>query len=287
MKIEFQLFIPFRIQRQLIEDKLPFIETFTEKFRVLINYTYHLPVAFIESLNPSEENSPSDAVVVIREFLESEFNNNESNYIQFEFLGPSPFHADCFISPSDSYSKNNVYCENQFKTIHKEGYDSIIFYYDPKKFTNIDKAEKEIFNKIQAELGFFYYIYAIRAGKINHWIKIHSLIEQLTFIQKEKDIKCFFKRIFICPKIINEAFISLIEFGSKEIFLNNDIQSSYKEIYFDKADTYFQFYVDKIMKEKQYTYPIKETNQLISFFESQRFKTIEVLTILASAILGG
>ncbi len=83
MKIEFQVYIPFRVQAQISEQllrrKLSFLsKTFTEKFEVSINYAYHLPVTFIKLVTPSEEGRPSNAVMIVREFLEHEFEKIKS-----------------------------------------------------------------------------------------------------------------------------------------------------------------------------------------------------------------
>lgn len=291
MVIGFEVYIPFQIQAKLLERKALFLETFTERFKISLHYAYHFPVTFIEPVNPSQESDPSTAVELVREFLEQEFKSSKSDYIQFEYLGPSPFHADCYIQPGETKDDNNVDWKFQAKIYPQKDYDEIVFYFNPGIFTKAGEAKGIIIEEIQDELGFFYKIVQLGVVKMHNWQKIQKLVEDLVSIQRMTWVKGFLKKVFILPKHINEAFISIAEFESAVIFFNSTIQNDYRDIYSDKKiDTYFQSYIGNEIKE-QLTYPTKQTFQLISFFERRRIKSIEnfmiFITAIISAIIGG
>lgn len=285
MIIEFEVYIPFRIQSQLLQLKVSFLETFTEKFKISIEYTYHLPVTFVEPLDPSEEPTPSEAVGVVRKFLEHEFKNVKSDNIQFEFLGPSPFHIDCYIYPEESDGKGEVDWKLKSEIFSQRGYDRMIFYFNSTQFMNAEEAKEKIFDEILNEIGFFYYIVQTDVERMNDWGKIQNLINQLIFIQRSKGVKAFFTKIFTLSKLIDETLTSLAEFESEELYFNNTNQKDYRDL-FSMRDGCFQPYIDKEINDR-IVYPTKEVSRLISFFESRRTKAVESLVVLIAATLGG
>ena len=105
-RLQFNIFIPFRIQKELHSRK---VRANTENFRVYTKTAYHFIVTYVELLDSLNDCTPSDGVIVVREFLKKQFKEIKSN-IRFECLGPSPFHADFFIKPgrdkdSEKYHK--------------------------------------------------------------------------------------------------------------------------------------------------------------------------------------
>ncbi len=285
MTIEFEVYIPFRIQSQLLRQKVSFLETFTENFKISIKYTYHLPVTFVEPLDPSEEATHSYAVQVVREFLKHEFKNVKSDHIQFECLGPSPFHADCYIYPEESDDKSEVDWKLKSEFSPRRGYDRMIFYFNPTQFINVEEAKEKIFDEILNELGFFYYLVQIEVEKMRDWEKIQNLIDQLIFIQRSNGVKAFFTKIFTRSKLIDETLTSLAEFESEELYFNNTNQKDYRD-FLSIGDVCFQPYIDKQINDRT-VYPTNEMSRLISFFESRRTKAVESLVVLIAAILAG
>lgn len=285
MTIDFEVYIPFRIQSQLLQRKVSFLETFTEKFKISIKYTYHLPVTFVEPLDPSEEATHSDVVRVVREFLKHKFKNAKSDHIQFEFLGPSPFHADFYIYPEESDGKSEVDWKLKSEISPRRGYDRMIFYFNPTQFINAEEAKEKIFDEILNELGFFYYIVQTEVGKMHDWEKIRNLVDQLIFIQRSNGVKAFFTKIFTRSKLIDETLTSLAEFESEELYFDNTNQKDYRDL-FSMMEGCFQPYIDKEINNR-IVYPTKEMSRLISFFESRRTKAVESLVVLIAATLGG
>jgi len=130
MIVEFEVCIPFKIQTQLSK-RLQEVggysleEIFTERFKISLWYDRkRFPITFIEPINPSQESLPAEAVIIVRLFLEQEFKSSKSDYIKFEFLGPSPFPVNCYIQSGETQDNNNLDWKIQAKIIsHKETYD--------------------------------------------------------------------------------------------------------------------------------------------------------------------
>jgi len=69
LNIDFELYIPFRIQEEITEEKEKFIGTYGENFKVKIIQSFHLPVAVVEIIDPTKKPDPSTAVQIVREFI--------------------------------------------------------------------------------------------------------------------------------------------------------------------------------------------------------------------------
>lgn len=284
--IAYEVFIPQRIQVELRSPSFFKLETFTEYFRVSMHYPYHLPVAFIEPVNPTEKCSPSDAVQIVRKFLEQEFNNNNaSSLLRFVSLGPSPFHADCCIQCGEEKHPETKW---RYKAIRhqKLAYDEVVFLYNPHVYRDVEEAKEEIFEDIARELGLFYELVQQEAGIMHTWDEIEEMVNNLVLIQRERGVKGIAKRFLKRSQILNELVTSLVQFGSNQHFLNAMAQRDYKNIYSTGEDSPFKPFLDKELRET-YFYPIEEISKLITFVESRRAKGVEYLILLTSTILGG
>lgn len=286
MRIEFEIYIPFQIQAQILKKEIERLKTFTEKFRVWIRSNFFFPVTFVEPVNPSQESSPSSAVRIVREFLEREFKDSKSDYIRFESLGPSPFHADCFVEPREAPSYGEIEWRFDHRYISRKGFNKVMFSFNSKFFTETVKAKRALVKEILSELGFFYYVVQTEVVKMNKWTLIENLVKQLIDIHRKGGIRNFIRKIFVSHKELNEAFISIAEFESNELFLHSVITRNYRNVYSGNIDTYFQPYIDQEIKGSS-AYPTKQANQLMSLFESRRIKRVEIFVLLISAMIGG
>lgn len=98
--ITFNVYIPKRIQDEIrprIFKNVSPPNLYTEKFKVIIKYTYHYPVTLIIPLSPSNECHASESVIIIREFFEQQYKEKKNLHTKFEYMGPSPFHANFYI----------------------------------------------------------------------------------------------------------------------------------------------------------------------------------------------
>lgn len=282
-KIRFAIHIPDRIQRQI----LPFSEVCTERFEVLINYVFDMPVTFIEPIDPIGECSPSNAVIVVREFLKQQFININSEYIRFEVLGPYPFHADCYIKPNEDIGSDESSSGFISKDVTTEiGYDKLIFYYNTEIFENGEDAEVCIFNEIILELSFYYEIIQSQAIKIRKWEQIDEMLRNIIPEDRKKGIWSSFHEFIYYSGKIKELFIAIAIFERDSIFVKKRIGSDYKDVYSDRWASHFHNFIDKAMTEEE-TYPTKEIIQLLSYLEDKRAKNMELLTMFFSAIIGG
>lgn len=284
LNIEFDLYIPFRIQSEITGTEEKRLSTFTENFNVKIVNSFYLPVAIIEPISPSKRNEPSTAVQIVREFIRRELTDSKSDYIRFECLGPSPFHFDCFLEP-----KKPSLGEDWFFTSEAElqkGYDNLRIFYNSDEIQDANEALEYLMTSILDEFGFFYKCIQMRNAKMHYWEIIQSNIDLLLAIQRERGVSGIWKRFFVRPKLIEMLYTDITTFEGKDIYLRGIQQNDYKEAFYVKEEIFFQDFIDKQLEEKL-EYPVKQTTDLIVFFESRRVKSMDQITILTAAILGG
>jgi len=283
--IEFEIYLPFRVQEKL-SGKFFFLgETFTERFKILIYYRYNLPVAFIEPIKPKKRSVPSSAVAIARKFLENEFEKSKTDYIRFEFLGPSPLHADCYIQPQEIQDDSDEGMKCQYTHIQKRGYDKIIFAYNQKIFREIEEAREWILNEISDELSFYYKLVQERNMRMHDWGDIDEIVSQIVQLESLAGLGSSLKRLIKRRKLVNRAFTSLIDFDGDRLLSLSVNRSSYESLYSGEEENYLQYFIDKEMKPA-YEYPSSEWRKLISFYENRGIRSFEALIVFVSALLG-
>lgn len=283
-EVVFNLYIPFRIQAEIIDTEEKYLSTFSEIFKVKIIQSYYLPVAIIETINPTKENDPSSAVQIVREFIRRELTDDKSDYIRFECLGPSPFHCDFFIEPQKP-DEDDDWLFSPEEELQK-GYDNLTIYYNSDKIKDANEALEYLSSSIQDEFGFFYKCIQSKKAKMHNWQNIQENLNTLLEIQNATGLKGIFQRYFKRPKLIGKLFTDITTFEGSDIFNSGMQQNEYKETFSVKDITFFKSLIDKELEE-ELDYPVKQTTDLIHFFESRRVKSLELITALSAAILGG
>jgi len=282
LDISFNLHIPFEKQAKLKDVKKKRLRTYTEDFSIKISSSF-IPVAIIESLNPKKNTDPSSAVQIVREYLKNEFKKSQYDYIRFEFLGPSPFHLDCYLIPKKGDGKDWFFETNEFI---QKGYNKLAIYYNEQEFLNIDEAMDFLSKSIIDEFGFYYAYQQEKVSKINEWQKIQNKLNRLLKIEKTKGIVGIYKKFFQRQGLIGKLFIALITFEGENIFNNNFYKNNYNQTFLIDEGVYFKKFIDKEIEEIQ-DYPIKQTTELINFLESRRVKSVELTMAIIAAIIGG
>ncbi|MDQ0496790.1 hypothetical protein [Paenibacillus brasilensis] len=267
LKISFDIFIPKRIQEEL-KQIYDFFET--ERFRISINYTYYFPVVTVQLLDPLSNNVlPSSAVVLVREFLRKELSKIKS-FIDFQVLGPSPFHADFFIKENDQIEKPFT-----ISIVETKGYDQVVI--SCKDYINVEEGLKKILFETLDEFGFFYELNHSDSVANRKWMVIEENLD--TLVEIKKDGKQF-KNFFRTNKILNELFINIGYFEKDQIIYKSYIQKSKRNI------THFILYVDREIDERV-NYPTKQVTELIKLYENQKLNVYVMSATVIAAVSGG
>ncbi|UZE12972.1 hypothetical protein [Pseudomonas sp. B21-053] len=287
LNLTYKIYIPSRIQAELIGIPERNLDTGTENFKITIRHEWHGPVSYVECLSATEDTRPSTAVQVVREYLKKEIQKLET-FLEYDFLGPSPFHANFYLNKAEieteKKSEDAAFTLNETKT---PGYNILNFKYDPHEFGSENEALEELQETLADELSFFYELNKEAYSSFKKWMEIQETTHAILDYEEKKNNKNAIKKIIEKPKLFRKAFKDIGLFKGHLIFMKGQTERNYASVYKSgKRDTYLQEYVDQELSEHS-EYPLNETSELIKYFDQKNSKTIELLTILSAGILGG
>lgn len=283
--LEFKVYIPFRVQAALIGTKEKYVDTFTEKFKVYLKHDWYGPVSYIDCLGAKAESNPSTAVQVIREYLAKELNGLET-FLKIDFVGPSPFHADFFLSADEDMKKEEgmLFHLDQMK---KPGYDTLKFRYSTTDFDSEEIAFDVLMDELADELAFFYALNVREAKRIHNWFAIYENMHTILEFENKESKKKLKDKLFLRSKLFRTVFRDIGLFKGEDIFNKSLNEQHYASIYKSKKhNTYLQAYVDDELSDSQ-VYPIQETSDLLKYFDQKSSKSLELIVVFIAAIMGG
>lgn len=276
--VDFSVFIPARIQDSIFPGESMSELTTTEKFRVSIRHGFYGPVSYIECIDPQEECDPSSAVRLLREYMSKEFAKLESS-VTFEFLGPSPFHADFFIQGGDTGDS-----EIRMEEIKQRGYNRIVFFHDST--SEPEEVLEFVLDELSHELDLYYKIERIRVEMMNkgeelveEWLKLQTTAEKMPAVWK---VPARIQLHSAARNLVLKVLTMQAEFAVFE----REIARTVDETYRKGAETYMEKYV-RNEAEGLPTYPLDSILAWAQHIEQGSFKQTEIIAVVLSAIGGG
>ena len=279
-EITFDLYIPLRIQKKVAKSTV-LSRTGTENFRVHIHYPYYGPVAYVQPIGTQSE-SPSTALMVVRKFLASVL-SDQSNDLLFNFVGPSPFHANFQLEGHESKNESGDAFEVYIKK--GRGYADVTFQFCLSEIDS-EQALEKLFNALDRELGFFYDFKAADSYRHLRWRDIREKMSSLTEHFGKSGFLASLRLIGSTSRIIAELYASVTQLEINEISNERFVKDTYQSIYDQKDRTYLNEFIRSEI-DKRPVFPTQQVTNLLSVFEGRRSKSVELLVFLAAAIIGG
>ena len=172
LNFSFKLYIPSRIQAELIGLSEQHLDTTTENFKITIQHEWHGPVSYVECLSAREDCDPSTAVQVVREYLEKEILKIES-FLEYDFLGPSPFHAKFYLR-KNSKNQTSEHPKFELNEIKTTAYNILNFEYNPEIFDSEEQATEILKQTLADEISFFYELNKDANFSHKKWMEIQE-----------------------------------------------------------------------------------------------------------------
>jgi hypothetical protein len=276
--ISFDLFVPSRLhEKYLVREKAADVET----FHVQVRYRYSMPVAYIHyTVTGSEDQvyqySPSNAVVVVREFLEEKLSDDP--VIDFQFIGPSPCHVEVFIDTATSAAA----VEAKDLSIVGAGYRTLFFRLDA--ITPKDQVI-ELARAHHGVLGAFYagVILRNRARRLSTAVADGAL--ELLKPSTRSSRWAAFRRWRGYRQQIDAVFTALLqeklnrfELGSFQDEINQDDE-------LDQSSLFYPF-IERELDEHVQTAD-EDIRELLIMLEERRRGYFANLSVLISGLVGG
>ncbi|HWR75691.1 MAG TPA: hypothetical protein VN283_00600 [Thiobacillus sp.] len=278
LRINLSIYIPFRVQEEVLESTGGG-SIGTENFSILMLETYYGPVTFIECLNAPVECSPTDAVRLLRMYLKREFKKIEGP-ITFEYLGPSPFHADFLL-------RGNPQFDGEFSSqiMPRRGYDQVIFECGTEGLPSDDDLES-LYDELDGEVGLFYSIQGRNVAFMKRWSSLVKEWERLReLVEKKVRVINITHRIEIhraSKQLISDAY----SFGAELDIARQDREQEMTNEY-DKGTP---IYLDKFVRRKAEMlpqYPVATVLGWAQHVNEASFKQAEIVAVIFAGLIGG
>lgn len=279
LDISFDVYLPRRVQAEILETQKEFLETQSERFRILMRNCYHSPVTFITPLEAqTDECNASDAVVLMRRYLEKEI-QKQGGKLKLESTGPSPFHADFFLllEPGINPAAFDISLER------KRAYDKVIFVGGEEQFQDDNAALEKLIDELDDELALYYSIIRSRNSCYFAWERIDSHVSDIMRSGQKKGIYARFHRAYTQGHRLSDLVDDICEFRSILISDRQMIEKAYRNTY--ASDGYLKPYIDEVFNNPP-QFPVSEISELVRFREQRHSRFWEIFAVLSSAVLG-
>lgn len=280
LSIKFKLFLPKRIQDQLLA--ISSSDAGAENFDVWIEYGYDLPVVFVSYAAPEHYHRPSDAVVAVRKYLEQQFNKIDPQY-SLNTLGPSPYHANFWLEAADNVEEGRFNAEDLSEK--GDGYRSIKFKYKPGAEPE-ELYWSEFVSEMHRGVEFFYSTVKYRNDLMLSTATVEHMLGELIGIQTEDKIGSAIKRYFKTRKITGDSMISMLDVEMKRL-QSARILSEFEQEGLSVENSFLSDDTKRVLFEQKDMLPIKQIGDLVKMFEERGLKSKENISVLISGIFGG
>jgi hypothetical protein len=248
------------------------------EYQVHMRYGYHQPVAMVVSPR-ARDPEPSTGVRLTREFLTDRLGASET--IRFEFLGPSPFHAECYLIPQGPADSEDV--SITAKRTRARGYDLLRFSYDPAAL-DPETALLAVLEAAEEELSIFYQVEWLNVSRIHAWDRIDSSVEKLVRLHSTRGFRAAVNQLLRIPGLAGQALIEETSFEADLLLGDRALDRSVNETY-GHGGTLFEDWIRGAIRDR-FTFPTQQVATLISRFEARRAATLERVALLVGPLLG-
>ena len=283
LEVTFDLYIPFRIQKEVAGPGFLPSETNAENFRVHIRYPYYGPVSFVSLINDGECSSPSTAIRIVRKYIDFQL-KSLSDDVVFEFVGPSPFHADLRVEgyATPNQTTDIFECEQS----RRPGYADITFRCCTKNFETEGEACEALFDGLEDELGLFYGIHRDDFSRRRDWGKIEQLTSNLSEGFKTTGWHKSLWAAGATGRDLAALHFSLVQFEAAHLLNKHSTERAYRETYDRKRLAFLKDFLESAIKDRP-VFPMRQMAELMEFIEKRRSKSVELLIIMMAALIGG
>jgi hypothetical protein len=251
-----------------------------ENFHVRIVYGGGLPVTYIEYDVPGGkaecfEYSPSSAIIFVRNYLEEKLSGHEE--IEFQFLGPSPFHADFFTTRCNDHTADFTESDISLSGL---GYKTFYF-----EFPVSDEELLDAFvTSHQPILSAYYSVIRYRNRSMRLGSKIADGTQSLILGSRLGGFTSL-NRWFRQGPIIDKVYKSILDQKLNNIELTNFFSGLNANEEIDETSVVLRF-IERAAKDP-FAVPTDDVKDILKMLEDRRQGYIRNTTTIVSGLIGG
>ena len=278
LNIEFDLYIPVRIQEQILQP-LRRGSVGSEHFHVNLVY-YDMPLVMITATEPGGWKEGATYIVLVREYLEREL---DEAVIGLSCLGPSPFHSDFFLELVQQQDRPLVVRREKPALGYFQHWCS---YEKTKHDDDVRQILREVLHELSPELAAFYEACRSRLLRMRAWETIEEPVRTSLLGDGGRRWRDAVADRLRQSRSIRLVTDRLIRFEMDRLFERQVLDESFDRTYSVPGRAYLRDEVEKAVKDSG-EYPIDEVYRLIEFLEGRRSKQVELLVLFIAALVGG
>ena len=279
-QIRFDLRIPFRRQDELGGEGTS-VTTETEKFRVHVRYPYHSAVSFVELVGDERHGFGSSAVKTVREYLSFQLTGSHSSVV-FEFVGPSPFHADATIQFRTRDGTNDAMFECE--KVESRAYATLNFWWMDDSIEAEDVCDR-LFDELENELGVFYLIASHDSTKYQRWERLQTKAREVAEGVRTTGVWSRLISMRKQSRSVAALFCDLVEFRSLQMAYEQEEETAVRRLDEVPGEFPLRDFVQAAMKERP-AFSWEQLRDLLHFIEGRRSKLVEMTLIVLAAVIG-
>lgn len=282
--IRFSLYIPLEVQFSLPHRW----NQSCENFIVTFNFNQDLPLVFVESVDP-EVASPSGSIVVVREYLKSQFLHLGSE-ISLKVLGPTPFHCDFWLRNLMDVDQNEISVKSseEFFVIEKQlrqrGYDDIHYLWAPTVNIHSEKITRVFIEDLAEQLSLFYRIVSSRNTRAKLDLRVIRSLENIYRTSLKKGIWAWFKRVIRNGHRIRRLILEILNLKLITEKHERDFRNDITELKDSEVSASIQ---EKIIQELSMDFvgQFEETKDLALAFQNSRTQEMTNFLVVFSVLV--
>jgi len=117
------------------------------------------------------------------------------------------------------------------------------------------------------------------------WREIAELLAGVVSLHRKEGLKGIFGRLFRSSRKAREVLLRAVDFESKVMFRDTGIREARANIYRGSAQRLMADYVYRAIDDLG-EYPTEQAMRLVDLLEAGRVKSVEIIVVLASVVLG-
>jgi hypothetical protein len=279
--VSFSLTIPVHTQKKVFVFGHPMPGT---DFEVDIRFGHGMPVAFVRA--PDGAFIPSMAVAIVREFLESEFEQrvNSSSPIRFTSMGPSPMWNNCFLVPAGKKLASPI----EVVSADTPGYRQIAFVFDDVSSTDaVEDRYEELKDAIVEELSYYYELVSRRNVVGFQRSFIEQELEQLVEIHRRNGVRAWFKRVVGGGRRANDLMLEILAAKSEISYAFKGARAEWERLRGLSPIHAFDHSFEVELSSDENGEDAGEVENIVSLLTERHSRDVQLVSVVVSSVLGG
>ncbi|MEU0027880.1 hypothetical protein [Streptomyces sp. NPDC006335] len=281
--LSFKVHIPTRLRTKL---GAPLGSDDVEDFYVFTFFSHVHPVTYVSFLDSTGEvRAPAAAVIIVREFLNAELQKTEPK-VDLIRIGPTPFHADFFLSPGNGVI--DIMDGFSYSRKKQPGYDRIEYFYtreDERSAISADEALASLYLITKQEFSYFYHFESLRNARGRAMAELYMDAARLAERFKKKGIKHYLYRAFALGHRLQSAQLEAISARMLVTWHKRNAKENLDRLYGSTESVGIKEHLEKV-SEEDFIEDIEASEKILEIIEGRHSQEVQRFATISFSLLG-